>query len=140
MSTERGHALRWICPECGTSIRTEALQADTAQQALFVVVQEHLDHFHLDALVNAHAAAGWLAAAGHLVTLWGGPFDGSQLWLPPGPLPTVVEVVRMGSGALVAVRGEAAALMAATVPYRCGEVAAAQASGRAVRYLHDGTR
>lgn len=136
MTTERGHAVRWVCPGCMTSIRAEAREADTAQEALEEVAREHITQMHPGERVNAQAAASWLAAAGHRVQLWGGPFDGAQLWLPPGPLPTVVEVVRMDSGALAALRGDAAA-MVGTVPYRQGELVAARARGGLVRYLHD---
>lgn len=138
MSTERGHALRWTCPECRTTVRTEALDLERAEGALLDVVREHLASFHGAEDVNAHAAASWLAPAGHLVTLWGGPYDGLELWCPPGDLPDVIGVTRAADGAVVPIRSAAARLLPHVVSYRLGELAGARARGARPRYLYDG--
>lgn len=130
--------MRWVCPECLTSLRCEAQDDQVAQDALQGVVREHLDQQHPGAQVNAYAAAGWLAAAGHPVELFGGPFDGAGLWLPPGPIPDAIGTRRTAGGQVVPVRLSIAMHVRDVEHYRRGEPAAAQAGGRRLRYLYAG--
>lgn len=101
--TIREHRTRWTCPECGVRVTGMAERKDAADAAAQAAVREHLDVFHPGAEVNTHAAASWLAAAGHLVELWGGPYDGARVWCPPGPLPGVIGVKTSADGQLVPV-------------------------------------
>lgn len=130
--------LRWVCPECGTSIRAEALDPETAQDALVQVVREHLAAIHPRDQVNAYVqATGWLAAAGHQVELWGGPFDGARLWCPPGELPDVLGAVRGDDGAVHLLRSTTARMLTGCETYRRGVGEAPGLRGGGVRYLHD---
>lgn len=134
--TERSHATRWTCPECGARITSAALDRDTAVQAAVAVVREHLE-LHGAVHVNPAAAASWLAGTGQQVELYGGPFDGGSVWCPPGELPDVVGVHRTADGALVPIRSATVRLLPHVESYRLGEPAAALARGGRVRYLHD---
>lgn len=138
VNDERGHALRWVCPECSTSLRAEALSLEAVEGAMVQLVREHCEQIH-DTQPNPVAqVGGWLAAAGHLVELWGGPFDGTQVWCPPGELPDVVGMHRTADGTVVPVRAASARLLPHVVTYRLGELMAARYRGRAPRYLYDG--
>ena len=118
MTTERGHALRWQCPECGARLRSEALDRGTATDLLAELVREHLAAVHQAPDVNARAQVSWLAPAGHHVTLWGGPHDGAQLWLPPGELPELLGVQRGQDGQLYPLRSSLARMLPAVETYR----------------------
>lgn len=135
--TERGHALRWECPECGARVTGMAESLEAAEGALLAAVREHCG-LHGRPIPNEHAAASWLAPAGHLVELWGGPFDGDRLWCPPGELPDVIGAHRTADGAVVPIRSAVARLLPHVETYRRGDPAAAAAAGRRLRYLHDG--
>lgn len=137
VSTERGHALRWVCPECGTSLRTEALDLEAAEGAMVAVVREHCAAFHMEQPNPVAQVTGWLAAAGHLLELWGGPHDGERVWCPPGDLPDVIGVHRTADGAVVPVRSATARMLPHVQTYRQGDLAAARARGGPVRYLFD---
>lgn len=96
----------WRCPECGAGLTALAHTADAADAAMLQVVREHVGNVHASSahLTNSHAqATGWLAAAGHLVELWGGPHDGAMVWCPPGPLPQAIGVKASADGQLVPV-------------------------------------
>lgn len=136
--TTRQHRSRWTCPECGARITSVAHDKDTADQAARDTVHEHLAVFHPDADVNATAAASWLAAAGHLVELWGGPFDGERVWCPPGDLPDVLGAHRTADGAVVPIRSTTARLLPHVASYRRGSVAGARPQRQGPRYLYDG--
>lgn len=120
MTTERGHALRWQCPQCGARMRSEALDRDTAQDLLVDLVREHLEAVHHAADVNARAQVSWLAPAGHHVTLWGGPHDGAALWLPPGELPDLIGVQRAPDGQLHPLRSATTRLLTGCETYARG--------------------
>lgn len=97
----------WTCPECGVRLIGAAVLEDVARTALLDSVREHLAMMHADSRdltsAAAQAGGGWLAAAGHLVELWGGPYDGARVWCPPGPLPGVIGVKTSADGQLVPV-------------------------------------
>lgn len=127
-------ARRWSCPECGQRITAWADDQDTADAACVQQVRQHVVRAHAATahMVNAHAqVAGWLSAAGHLVTLWGGPEDGAQLWLPPGQLPAAIGVVRLAAG-LEVIRSVTVRRLPGVHTYRCGGTVDAP------RYLYDG--
>lgn len=133
MSDEQVATLRWSCPECTTELRVLSTDLEAARDTLEDTVREHLASMHPDDQVNAYAASSWLAAAGHLVELWGGSMDGATLWLPPGQLPPVIGVTTTPAGAVVPVRAAVAQQLPHVHVYRCGETA-----GRTrIRYLHD---
>lgn len=139
MTTQGGHALRWTCPEtaCRATLRVEALDRDAAEQALLDVVREHLNIDHPGDDVNVHAAISWLAPAGHLVELWGGPFDGERIWCPPGDLPELIGVHRTEDGRAVPIRA-AIARMLGVETYHRGEAPGdlAARAGMPRRYLY----
>lgn len=141
MTQERGHALRWTCPECGSRITGMADTPDAAEGALIEGVREHSATHQSPELSNPVAQAqggGWLAAAGHRVELWGGPFDGDSVWCPPGDLPPVVGIMRTADGAVVPTRSATVRLLPHVAAYRLGDPVAARAAGRPVRYIYDG--
>lgn len=98
---------QWQCPECLARLTSAAQDQQVARDALVDVVRDHVASIHAATadLTNAHTqAGGWLAAAGHLVELWGGPHDGATVWCPPGELPRVIGVHRTEDGTVVPVR------------------------------------
>lgn len=128
---------RWTCPECGSRVTGMAETQDGALEALQAGVREHVA-IHGEPAPNPAAQTSWVAAAGHLVELYGGPFDGDRLWCPPGELPDVVGVHRTTDGAAVPIRSATARLLPHVSTYRLGDLVAARARGRAPRYLYDG--
>lgn len=131
----------WVCPECDARLTSIADEQPAAREALQQVIRTHLDRAHDggQGLTNAAAqAGGWLAPAGHLVELWGGPDDGATVWVPPGELPPVIGVHVTDDGTVVPVRSATARLMADVRTYRVGSAEAAAAAGRPVRYQYDG--
>lgn len=102
----------WACPECQEKLTAEGPREAEARTALQLVIRAHLDLQHDGARGVANAAAqarsGWLSAAGHRCALWGGPEDGAELVLPPGPLPPLLWVHRDLDGHLVPVWSAAA--------------------------------
>lgn len=141
MIEDRGHALRWTCPECGSRVTGAALDLDAAEGALIEGVREH-SRLHATEPNATAQTTGWLAAAGHLVELWGGPFDGDKVWCPPGDLPDAIGVHRTVDGAVVPIRSATARLLPHVETYRLSsylvsELATAPGDGRA-RYNYDG--
>jgi len=143
MTDSAGHALRWRCPECGVRLSSLAESPDAAQDNLVDLVRGHLrlNHPEEAETINALAAASWLAGEAPHVELYGGPFDGAQVWLPPGPLPDVLGAqLDPKTGDVVVARSATVRLLLGGQPttYRLGERSAAAASGRPPRYLYDG--
>lgn len=131
----------WECPECGERVTSTAGGQQAARDALVAAVREHLATTHATTadLTNAAAqAGGWLAPAGHLVELWGGPDDGARVWCPPGDLPPVIGVARTGQGTLVPVRSATARLLAGCVGRYLLSETATETPPRPARYVYDG--